>query len=399
MQVGLRALLIASGALVLAASSTLAVAQDELRAYSIAPQPLASALDEFGRQSGRDILFATHLSVGRQSGGVGGRLTADEALRSLLAGTSLSFRVVDGETYVIEQHRARGSLAPASVRSEEIIVQGNVERTARLFARTIASASSSSFARWHAPVCLSVVGLPAGDGQLVVDHIARRGLEAGAEIDREGCAPNVVIVFAEDSDRIAAEVARRQRGLLDTGGAEAWRRGYRSFTAPGQPVRWWRTQERRGADGARLVEGNARPAPAPNTPPARDAVLSDAIADAATVRSLGTRLRGATRQELAFALIVVDTRRTAGADPIAVADFLAMAALAPVSADADMARFATILNLFAAPGEAPLRLTSWDLAYLRGLYSAPAEAATSRMHARQIADVMTRQLTQEGGSR
>ena len=72
------------------------------RTFSIPPQPLPAALEEFSRQSGLRVRTDTEVPVVR-SAGVVGRLTPIEALRRLVAGTGLLARVVNDETLAVQQ--------------------------------------------------------------------------------------------------------------------------------------------------------------------------------------------------------------------------------------------------------------------------------------------------------
>ncbi len=60
--------------------------------FAIAPQPLSSALTEFGRQSGMQISAPSALISGFEAPGVSGSMSADQALRQLLGGTGLVYR-------------------------------------------------------------------------------------------------------------------------------------------------------------------------------------------------------------------------------------------------------------------------------------------------------------------
>lgn len=59
--------------------------------FSIEPQPLASALDAFGVSTGTELLYGANLTAGRNSSGVVGSFTPDDALHILLADTGLQF--------------------------------------------------------------------------------------------------------------------------------------------------------------------------------------------------------------------------------------------------------------------------------------------------------------------
>lgn len=63
----------------------------QVHSFSIAPQPLASALARFGEQSGLQVSYASSLADGVTSPGVSGSLTAEQALARLLAGTGIAY--------------------------------------------------------------------------------------------------------------------------------------------------------------------------------------------------------------------------------------------------------------------------------------------------------------------
>ena len=76
-----------------------AAAQDT--EFNIAPQPLASALNEFSVQSRQSVLFTTDLAQSKNSQGVSGQVEVADALSSILAGTGLSWRRQGGTFLVV----------------------------------------------------------------------------------------------------------------------------------------------------------------------------------------------------------------------------------------------------------------------------------------------------------
>jgi iron complex outermembrane recepter protein len=69
----------------------------------ITAQPLDEALQEFARQSGMQVIFFSALTEGIQSPGVKGKYTVAAALKELLAGSGLSFRVINSRTVEIRK--------------------------------------------------------------------------------------------------------------------------------------------------------------------------------------------------------------------------------------------------------------------------------------------------------
>ena len=73
----------------------------------IASQPLDSALQEFARQSGIQVLFFSYLTDGQQAPALDGTYTVDVAMNALLAHSTLTFRWVNPKTIQITQLRQR----------------------------------------------------------------------------------------------------------------------------------------------------------------------------------------------------------------------------------------------------------------------------------------------------
>lgn len=67
----------------------------------ITAQPLDEALKEFSRQSGMQVIFFSSLTDGLHSPGVRGEYTVAGALEALLAGSGLTFRVINPRTVEI----------------------------------------------------------------------------------------------------------------------------------------------------------------------------------------------------------------------------------------------------------------------------------------------------------
>jgi hypothetical protein len=73
----------------------------------IASQPLDSALQEFARQTGVQILFFSHLTDGQRAPALDGSYSVDAAMRALLADSELTFRRVNAKTIEIGPLRRR----------------------------------------------------------------------------------------------------------------------------------------------------------------------------------------------------------------------------------------------------------------------------------------------------
>ncbi|MGJ3257145.1 MAG: TonB-dependent siderophore receptor [Alcanivorax sp.] len=68
----------------------------EARQYNITAQSLGEALIQFGQQSDLEVTASSALVSGKQGNAINGRLSSRQALRELLAGTGLTYRLENG---------------------------------------------------------------------------------------------------------------------------------------------------------------------------------------------------------------------------------------------------------------------------------------------------------------
>ncbi len=69
--------------------------------FDIPAQPLLQALTAFGRQSGLQVTVDSDTGAGKTNAAVSGTMTADEALRRLLAGTGLTYQFTSADAVTI----------------------------------------------------------------------------------------------------------------------------------------------------------------------------------------------------------------------------------------------------------------------------------------------------------
>ncbi|MBK8542209.1 MAG: hypothetical protein IPL62_00755 [Caulobacteraceae bacterium] len=77
------------------------------------------------------------------------------------------------------------------------------------------------------------------------------------------------------------------------------------------------------------------------------------------VRVSGSRARQVTRNNMSYALIVVDARRVAGVPATAWMDYVALVSLAQIDPTARAEGYDTILNVFNTPQTTQTGLTAW----------------------------------------
>lgn len=286
-----------------------------------------------------------------------------------------------------------------------IVVQNPDPAAARQFVRSIALAPAQPglLARWGQTICPGVAGANREAAQAIIDRIARRANAVGVRSAEPGCTPNLLIVLTPDSDRFAQNVnIQRRANLLAPPGVDSSTLGeaaFTSFISTPRPVRWWQIAQTTMADGEVLADTRSTSGTSAGAAAATAGLSGNAMTPGAgegvggvnATRADGTRLRGSTRQDLNYVLVIVDTHRASGVTVNALADYVAFLSLAQVNPSVNTASFPSILNLFndQSSAQRPTEMTQWDIAYLDGLY----HATRSARNAAQQEDEITRRMT------
>ena len=101
------------------------LAQTATRSFDIPAQPLASAVNAFGRQSGLQVTLAASTSRGINAQAVSGNLTPDQALARMLAGTGVNYRIANGTAVIGAQAPSGGDLpVEGATTLRPIVLQG-----------------------------------------------------------------------------------------------------------------------------------------------------------------------------------------------------------------------------------------------------------------------------------
>ena len=278
-----------------------------------------------------------------------------------------------------------GSAFAQETPPEDVIVQGRTLETTRAYVEAISVTSDAAgvLGRWNQRICPGVVGISAVGAQTIIDQIARRARAVGVRTDGAGCRPNVSIIVTADANGMARDINERRHGMLvGPNGIESTSLGaaaLASFINTQRPIRWWHVTQTTMADGHVLndnengaLQGNGAASAAATQAFAagHGSGGGEGMSGADVTRSDGTRLRRATRQDFSFVLIIVDANRVGGASLPAIADYVAFVTLAEINPNVDEISYPSILNLFNANATQPrpTGMTSWDLAYLDGLY-------------------------------
>src|SRR5688572_5767054 len=77
--------------------------------FDIDAQPISAALRDYAQQTGEQVVFYSEIGKGRESTRVEGEYTRDEALRTLLKDTGLTFQRLNPRTIAIGSEQASGA--------------------------------------------------------------------------------------------------------------------------------------------------------------------------------------------------------------------------------------------------------------------------------------------------
>jgi hypothetical protein len=314
------------------------------------------------------------------------------ALVTLIAAVGLAA----GERPVVAQQGPADAVTPKS----EVIIKGQrTELAARIsgFVDQVTDFSLSDatgLARWQDPACPLVTGLPIHQGEYILERISEIAQAAGAPLGAEKCRPNLFIIVTKQPEADLRYLEQRHHS--DVFGA-ASPVVIDNFIATPRPVRTWYDNVQRTPEGLPLVS-ESFPGIAqqyakavaggilivPVRPSGSDALLTNPWSQAShlVVNAVWAIKR---------VFVVVDPTQFKGVSLGQLADYVALAGLAQIKLDPDVAGDPTILTLFDKAAQTPSAgLTEWDRAFLKSVYSTEQKSVLLRS---QIASTMVDEIT------
>ena len=211
-------------------------------------------------------------------------------------------------------------------------------------------------ARLRSPLCLTVAAQDDRFARTVAKRIIDNAKAAGVPTSRAGCRANALVTFSAD--------ARAQLETIRADDGKVFRRMSKKENEAAlitrDPVYVFQTVQHT----PRIGEG-------------------DADGFDPSFQGNWTKERSPLRapQDLVTTMVVIDESAVSGLNAVQMADYVTLRLLAPTgeidAGAADAPR--TILSLFAAPQDAPRKMTSTDRAYLKSLYTLPRTAFASEV--------------------
>lgn len=245
----------------------------------------------------------------------------------------------------------------------ERLTERQVEAKARDFVRDVLPVPSfGQYARWTQPVCPRVTGIADVYAAMVETRVRAAATTAGVPLARPGCRANLSITFSADARVTAGVIApRKPKQVARLDGVQLER-----LLNAALPVRWWHVQQPTDGSGGAVTPMATALMSAPD---------SDALAksmpigpDTIMTNSYNSSLIDTNlKLGVTSAVVLVDIPLATGKPLDAVADYVAVVALAPARLPPEAPGVPSILGLFAGDGGATA-LTAWDMAYLSTLY-------------------------------
>lgn len=272
-------------------------------------------------------------------------------------------------------HAAAPAARPADAPAAPIVVTGKRLTPAEVRARALSytalvgtAAAERPVARWTDPVCVRVLNLDDRYAAIVGARLRVVAAAVGVPLARGRCTPNIVVTFAADAGAVVNRIATRfPRSFADLDPPA--RAALRSGDAP---VRWWYATSTRDRDG------RAATANLPAWSQGGGSILPDVQSIATYSDSL---ISTQAVRVLTAATIVVDIDRATGRSLAAVADYVALVALAEIRAEAPPPQ-GSVLGLFA--GDDAAGLGDGDAAFLRALYAMPLDRVARQQRSKLI---------------
>lgn len=230
---------------------------------------------------------------------------------------------------------------------------------------------SDQLPRFRDAICVKVQGLPPEFDAFVAKRIVALAGEVHAPVAKAAnCMPNVHVIFTDRPQAQLDDIAKRRDILI----------GYhftsqlKKLTTLNRPIGAWYVTRTRDLTGNSWIEvANPTPFdPTGKSTPANERPMGRA----------GSRLGNGMSAEIVHSLILADANKVSGEKIDAIADYMAVLALAKWQGLERCNAMPTILNLMAEDcADAPEAVTPADLALLAGLYAVDPRELGSQQRA------------------
>jgi hypothetical protein len=277
-------------------------------------------------------------------------------------------------------HLAAAHLAPPTATNPANAVSGVtvtapekpnplVNPESRFVLQHLPQALSDQYPRFRDAICVKVIGLPPEFDAFVAKRIVDLAGEVHAPVANSGaCAPNVHVIFTPTPQAQLDDIAKRRDILIGF----HFPSQLEKLTTVNRPIQAWYVTRTRDTTGNSWIEvDNPVPLGATITGPGEK-----------PIGRAGSRLGNDMSAEVVHSLIIADANKVAGEKIEAVADYIAVVALAKWQGLEKCNAIPTILNLMAdGCTDPPETVTAADVGLLTGLYAVGSRELGSQQRA------------------
>jgi hypothetical protein len=244
--------------------------------------------------------------------------------------------------------------------TEEVIVKGTrpeVEKRVQTFVTgmTHRGYAVESLVRWNKPICPLVAGIPAHQGEFILRGISQAVRDAGGELAPPKCKPNFHVVLTPEPDQVLDLWRKRAPKLYGMAPPAEVRR----ILGKPRPVRvWYNVWDvcGEGVDTGTILGADNNFGLSATTPYGTGC-LKD------------SRLTFTRVNAISSVIVLVDLDDTTAIKLGPLTDYISMVGLTDVDLDGDWGDEPTILRLFAGAEATSQKLSIWDRAFLKALYT------------------------------
>jgi hypothetical protein len=400
-QGALRRMIRALSVVAIAGMTRLVLAADPAtQSIDIPAEDLGTALLTFAAVTHQQIAFDYKLVEGYKSSALSGTYTVADGLQVLIGTAPFLIRATPSGVLTVAAkplpvaHDPREATGrPSSFSAEvtasvgktprdEVIVsarRAELEPKVRAFVNEISVLEQAEgLARWRVPVCPEVTGLPREDGEFILERFSEIARGAGAPLAAEDCHPNLFIFVTADPTQLLNAMQKRHRKV--TFGA-ARPLDIDEFIATPRVARVWYNSAMETTDDTTLS----------GFPHAGQVTRPSGISQPGGNQGGGMPPNLSTDWEktsrvtqtmiwaFTYVYVVVDQRGLEGVMRGQLADYIAMVGLAQIKPGVRLSDAPTILKLFdGTPQSALPRMSDWDQAFLKSLYTVPQNVKVQR---------------------
>jgi len=274
---------------------------------------------------------------------------------------------------------------PAAPPVENVTVTGARTRQAiEGFVQSLATPTRATdkIARWQKDICPIALGLKPGFLAFITKRLKDVAAQVGAPVNNSpSCQKNIAIIFTTAPQALIDNVRKKTPGLL---GYYDNQDQLDTLAKVRRPIQAWYTTATQDVAGQITVDsgrtagmGLMLSVPCTLLYPgfASGGICYFQPSGAHGAAVSGTRLGDGLRSGLYNVIIVVDPAKLADNEIGALADYIAMLALAQVKTQDTCQPLDSILNLLADGCPRPAALTANDIGYLTALYKMSPESS------------------------